>query len=48
MTQLGLADPSPPTQDQCAECHRPFERGQERVKTDDAEFCRPCFDRLAV
>jgi hypothetical protein len=47
MTQLGLSDPGP-TQDQCAECRRLFEPGQERVKTEDAQFCRPCFDRLTV
>jgi hypothetical protein len=45
MTQLGSADPGP-AQEQCAECRAPFAAGQERVKTDDAQFCRPCFDRL--
>jgi hypothetical protein len=46
MTELGSTDPGP-AQEQCAECRMPFAAGQERVKTDDAQFCRSCFDRLS-
>ena len=31
---------------QCAECGTRLVEGQDRQKTDDAVFCRPCFDRL--
>ncbi len=31
----------------CAECGTRLAEGQDRQETDDAVFCRPCFDRLA-
>jgi len=31
---------------QCAECGTELVEGQDRQQTDDAVFCRPCFDRL--
>jgi hypothetical protein len=46
MTQLGSTGPEP-APELCAECRAPFVAGQERVRTDDAQFCQPCFDRLS-
>lgn len=31
---------------QCAECGTRLREGQDRQETEDAVFCRPCFDRL--
>ncbi len=31
---------------ECAECGITLTQGQDRQHTDDAVFCRPCFDRL--
>lgn len=33
---------------QCSECGTRLEEGQDRQKTDDAVFCRPCFERLTL
>ena len=31
---------------ECSECGTTIQEGMEHQKTDDAVFCRPCFDRL--
>ncbi len=33
--------------DVCSECGSRFFEGQDREETDDAVFCRPCFERLS-
>jgi hypothetical protein len=44
------ADTTPPDQEtaeiRCAECGNRLVEGQDRQETDDAVFCRPCFERL--
>jgi len=32
----------------CAECHTVLAEGQDREETDDAVFCRPCFNNLTA
>ena len=35
-------------QAQCAECGTILQEGLDRQQTDDAVFCRPCFERLTL
>ena len=32
----------------CSECGTTIHQGMDHQKTDDAVFCRPCFDRLSA
>ncbi|MDH3627337.1 MAG: hypothetical protein OES25_06725 [Acidobacteriota bacterium] len=37
---------APAEQEKCAECGTWLSEGQDRQTTEDAVFCRPCFERL--